>query len=317
VNRLCKLVEVERSSYYAWVKATPAREARAAADVALADRIRKVHSDETRAVHRGSPPSSTTVFLLISGSITSPVARVMRDNDIPGGIVVLRPARRDLPGEFNTMCMWYVGYRRRRKVRTTIPEPADQKVPDLLNRDFTAPAPNLRYVGDITYLPLADGNNLDLATVIDSSLRRLAGWSIANHMRTELVTDALKAAQATRGNLAGAVFHSDRAVSTPPAASGASAPDWASPSPWGGPGRRWTMGDRGVAFHRGVRTAQTRALHHVGPGPRPGRDLDRGVQPRPAPLRARDALPDRLRTPAATSRKTTRQHERPDPAHRV
>ncbi|MFC4945658.1 IS3 family transposase, partial [Pseudonocardia sp. GCM10023141] len=59
------------------------------------------------------------------------------------------------------------GYRRRRRVRTTIPEPADQKVPDLLKRDFTASAPNLAYVGDITYLPLADGSNLYLSTVID------------------------------------------------------------------------------------------------------------------------------------------------------
>jgi hypothetical protein len=41
------------------------------------------------------------------------------------------------------------GYQRKRRVRTTIPEPSDQKVPDLLKRDFTAPAPNLRYVGDI------------------------------------------------------------------------------------------------------------------------------------------------------------------------
>ena len=62
------------------------------------------------------------------------VARVMRENGI-------------------------AGYRRRR-VRTTIPEPADHKVPDLLKRDFTAPAPNQRYVGDITYLPLSDGENL-------------------------------------------------------------------------------------------------------------------------------------------------------------
>ena len=60
-----------------------------------------------------------------------------------------------------------VGYRRHRWVRTTIPEPSDQKVPDLLNRDFTAPGPNQRYVGDITYLPLSDGENLYLATVID------------------------------------------------------------------------------------------------------------------------------------------------------
>jgi transposase InsO family protein len=82
-------------------------------------------------------------------------------------------------------------------------------VPDLLRRDFTAPAPNQRYVGDITYLPLADGTNLYLATVIDCYSRRLAGWAVADHMRTSLVEDALKAAAGTRGNLAGAVFHSD------------------------------------------------------------------------------------------------------------
>ena len=81
--------------------------------------------------------------------------------------------------------------------------------PDLLKRDFTAPAPNRRYVGDITYLPLADGSNLYLATVIDCYSRRLTGWAIADHMRTELVTDALLAAAATRGNLTGAIFHSD------------------------------------------------------------------------------------------------------------
>ena len=101
------------------------------------------------------------------------------------------------------------GYQRRRRVRTTIPERADQKVPDLLQRDFTAPAPNRRYVGDITYIPLTDGTNLYLATVIDCYSRRLTGWAVADHMRTDLVADALKAAHATRGSLAGAVFHSD------------------------------------------------------------------------------------------------------------
>jgi transposase InsO family protein len=90
------------------------------------------------------------------------------------------------------------GLRLRRRVRTTIPEPAEQQVADLLRRDFTAPAPNRRYVGDITYLPIADGSNLYLATVIDCFSRRLAGWAIAEHMRTDLVTAALAAAR-TRG----------------------------------------------------------------------------------------------------------------------
>ena len=86
------------------------------------------------------------------------------------------------------------GYRRRRRVRTTVPEPADQKVPDLLSRDFTATQINTRYVGDITYLPLASGGNLYLATVIDCCSRRVAGWAIAEHMRTERGTGALVAA---------------------------------------------------------------------------------------------------------------------------
>lgn len=82
-------------------------------------------------------------------------------------------------------------------------------MPDLLKRDFTAEAPNQRYVGDITYLPIATGVNLYLATVIDCYSRKLVGWSIAEHMRTELVADALKAAAGLRGGLAGAIFHSD------------------------------------------------------------------------------------------------------------
>jgi transposase InsO family protein len=103
------------------------------------------------------------------------------------------------------------GLRLRRRVRTTIPEPANQTVPDLLGRDFTAEAPNQRYVGDITYLPIADGSNLYLATVIDCHSRRLAGWAVAEHMRTDLIVDALSAAHDTRGSLAGAIFHSDYA----------------------------------------------------------------------------------------------------------
>lgn len=94
-------------------------------------------------------------------------------------------------------------------MRTTLGEPSAQQVPDLLRRDFIATAPNQRYVGDITYLPLENGGFLYLASVIDLFSRRLAGWSIADHMRTELVVDALRAAAATRGSLAGAIMHTD------------------------------------------------------------------------------------------------------------
>ncbi len=91
------------------------------------------------------------------------------------------------------------GLRLRKKVCTTIPEPDSTPVPDLIQRDFTAERPNTRKVGDITYLPVGDGRFLYLATVVDLHSRRLAGWSIADHMRTELVSDALEAAAHTRG----------------------------------------------------------------------------------------------------------------------
>jgi transposase InsO family protein len=184
VKRLCELVEIERSSYYAWRAGAPARAARARADVELATRIRAVHDQDNTV---GAPRVTAELNDAVGAGQRvnhKRVARVMREHAIRG-------------------------YQRRRRVRTTVPEPANNKVPDLLNRDFTAPAPNRRYVGDITYLPLADGTNLYLATVIDCYSRRLAGWAVADHMRTDLVADALKAARATRGSLAGAVFHSD------------------------------------------------------------------------------------------------------------
>ena len=184
VKWLCAVVEIARSSFYAWLAGADARAGRAGADEALAERIRTVHDEDgtygaprvTAELNDGVPQDQRVNH--------KRVARVMRSAGI-------------------------VGYRRRRRVKTTTPDPASQKVPDLLRRDFTAPAYNSKYVGDITYLPLATGSNLYLATVIDCYSGRLAGWAIAEHMRTELVEDALKAADALRGSLTGAVFHSD------------------------------------------------------------------------------------------------------------
>ena len=122
VKRLCEIVEVARSSFYAWLAAAPARAARAAADAALAQQIRAIHDTDTAQgvpritaeLNDGAPPETRVNH--------KRVARVMRQAQI-------------------------AGLRLRRRVRTTIPEPADQTVPDLLGRDFTAPAPNQRYVG--------------------------------------------------------------------------------------------------------------------------------------------------------------------------
>ena len=81
--------------------------------------------------------------------------------------------------------------------------------PDLVSRKFTADKPNRLYVGDITYLPIADGSNMYPATVIDCYSRRLVGFAIADHMRTSLVQDALTMAKGQRGSLRSAIFHSD------------------------------------------------------------------------------------------------------------
>jgi transposase InsO family protein len=182
VKRLCTIIGLARSSYYYWQSTTAARAVRDAADVALAEKIRAVHtaSDGTYGAPR--------------------ITAELHDNGLPVNHKrVARVMRR-----FGVR-----GLRLRRRVTTTIADPAASKAPDLIGRDFTAPALNQRYVGDITYLPIGERGFLYLATVIDLNSRRLAGWAIADHMRTDLVLDALAAAQRTRGSLGGAIFHSD------------------------------------------------------------------------------------------------------------
>ena len=82
-------------------------------------------------------------------------------------------------------------------------------MPDLVKRDFTAQCPGVKFVGDITYIHTWQGF-IYLATVIDCYSKKVVGWSIADHMRTELVEDALKNAAATTWIEPDAIFHSDR-----------------------------------------------------------------------------------------------------------
>jgi transposase InsO family protein len=183
VKRLCRVVEVSRSGYYRWRAAAGARVERALSDAELTGKIREIHTEWDGTY--GSP--RITAELRAEGRRVNHkrVERVMREAGI-------------------------VGVHLRKKVTTTVPAPDTARVPDLLRRDFTTSEPNTKYVGDITYLPVGDGQFLYLATVLDLCSKRLAGWAIADHMRTELVTDALEAAARTRGgDLAGAVFHSD------------------------------------------------------------------------------------------------------------
>ena len=141
VKRLCELVEIERSSYYAWQAGAPARAERAAHDAELLERIRIIHAkDDAQGVPRITAELNDGAALEDRVNHKR-VARVMRTAGL-------------------------AGYVKKRRHRTTVPEPADQIVPDLLSRDFTAEAPNQRYVGDITYLPIKGGKNMYLVTVM-------------------------------------------------------------------------------------------------------------------------------------------------------
>ena len=93
--------------------------------------------------------------------------------------------------------------------RTTLPGDKPVGAPDLLGRDFTAQRPNQRWCGDITYIKAWDGW-VYLATVIDLHSRAVVGWQVADHMRTDLITDALDMAIAHRQPEPGVIFHSDR-----------------------------------------------------------------------------------------------------------
>lgn len=181
-KRLCAVLGLSRSGFYRWLAAAPAREAKAASDARLATRIRAVHTESDGTY--GAP--RITAELRDAGLTVNHkrVERVMRAVGI-------------------------VGLHLRRRHRTTVADPTAPKVADRIGRDFTANVPNSRYVGDITYLPVAGARPLYLATVIDLCSRRLAGWAIADHMRAELVIDAPAAAERTRGSLRGSTFHSD------------------------------------------------------------------------------------------------------------
>jgi transposase InsO family protein len=93
--------------------------------------------------------------------------------------------------------------------RTTLPADAAAARPDLIVRDFTAALPGTRLVGDITYVRTWSGW-LYLATVIDLATRKVIGWSMATHMRTSLIVDALNMAAGTGILQPNCVFHSDR-----------------------------------------------------------------------------------------------------------
>jgi putative transposase len=104
------------------------------------------------------------------------------------------------------------GRHRRRTCRTTFPGPDGYHIPDLVERRFAPGAPDVAWCQDITYIPTREGW-LYLASVLDLGSRRLLGYSMADHMRTELVLNALTMAVGARGGdhaVAGVIAHADR-----------------------------------------------------------------------------------------------------------
>jgi putative transposase len=181
VQRACRLLEVSRAAYYQRRSGVPSP--RAAADAAITTRITSIHRESDGTY--GSPRVHQVLRRDGASCGKRRVARLMRAAGLEG--------------------------RRKKRWRTTtIPDPAAERARDLIQRDFApSPGTDRRYVGDITYVATWQGWAY-LATVIDLSSRRVAGWALADHMRTELVENALSMAFAQRRPAEGAIFHSDR-----------------------------------------------------------------------------------------------------------
>jgi transposase InsO family protein len=181
VARACALLKVSRAAFYQHL-AGPSRRDRA--DAGLTEQIRAVH-EESRSRY-GSPRVHAELRRRGHRHSRKRVARLMRHAGIWG----------------KTPKRWK---------KTTVPDPAAAARADRIGRDFTADASkiNARWCGDITYVGTWQGW-LYLATVIDIASRRVVGYAIADHLRTELVSGALANAVAARDPVPGVIFHADR-----------------------------------------------------------------------------------------------------------
>ena len=180
VSRLARVLGVARAGYYAWTS-RPAS-ARMLADQALTDQIRQIHA-RSRGTY-GAPRVHAELRLGLDVHVgRKRVARLMRAAGLQG-------------------C------HRRRLRGLTRRDPDAVPAPDLVERNFTPPGPDRLWVADITQ-PRTDQGWLYLAVVLDGFSRRIVGWSMADHLRTELVIDALDMAIAQRQPAAGLIHHTD------------------------------------------------------------------------------------------------------------
>jgi putative transposase len=183
VEPICRTLDVSASAYYQ--RRTGRRSIRAIEDERLLGRIRAIHTANYYAY------GSRRMWKALRREGETPgrgrVERLMRSNGICGA------KRRGKP--------W----------RTTLPDLAARRRPDLVDRDFSADRPNELWVADLTYLRCWQGV-VFFAFILDAYSRRIVGWQLASHMRTTLVLDALKMALHQRGPGADVelVHHSDR-----------------------------------------------------------------------------------------------------------
>jgi hypothetical protein len=181
VKRLCRALVTDSSNYFAWVRAQSKRRARERDEVRLAQLITEVHTAQpaygvqrvTRELQRQGVPVGRRV-----------VARLMR-------------------------ALGIAGVTRRRGRNLTKPDSGASVVADLIRRDFTAPMPGLRLVGDISCFPTG-GGWLYLATVLDLCSKELIGYALAPHMRASLAVEAITTAHRTGLVAANAITHTDR-----------------------------------------------------------------------------------------------------------
>jgi putative transposase len=182
VSVLCRVLKVSRSGYYDWKDRPPSK--RDQENAALTQKIWEVH-DRSRRTY-GYPRVHAELKALGVRCSRKRVARLMSKAGLQGCI-------------------------RGRRKRTTRRDPSAAPAPDLLKRNFAAAAPNKIWTADITYIITWEGF-LYLAFILDIYSRRVVGWSMATHLRTELVVDALEMALWRRNPDVGLIHHTDRGV---------------------------------------------------------------------------------------------------------
>ncbi len=179
VRMMCRVLGVSPSGYYAWAERPPSK--RSKRDDEVVQRIRDIH--ETSRGTYGVPRMHAELAAEGIHVGRKRVARLMRGCHLEG-------------------------VTRRRKYKTTIRDGSGRQAPDLVDRQFKAVGPNRLWVADITYIPTWTGF-LYLAVVLDAWSRRVVGWAMETHLRTELVLDALQFAVQQR-QPHNVIHHSDQ-----------------------------------------------------------------------------------------------------------